>query len=139
MANNVIGNKIIFDDKLPFWLEDVVKVTQANEDRLYEAKLREWNVNNQTWLINAQRAFELKQDLPKPPTVPTKEIFGIKDGQLVQYTWQDPALQAPTFAPVLPSPSTPPSTDVVFKDAQMEAMTRAILQAVLAIKSKVGA
>ena len=130
---------IEFDTNVVFWLVDVVKNMQAQEDAKYADKLRVWNQNNQAWLQNAQIAFSQGLPFPTPPAVPTKEVFGVKDGVIAQYTWQDSTLAPPTFAPVTPTPFSPPSTDVGVRDAIMEAKINAILQAVLLIKSKLGA
>lgn len=130
---------IVFDDKVPEWLAAVVSVTQADEDLQYNRRLVSWNTNNQAWLVNAQREFELGLDMSTPPAIPTKEVFGVRGGVLAQYTWQDPTLAPPTFAPVRPSPSAPLTTSAPARDATSDAILRAILQTVLAIKNKVGA
>lgn len=128
-------NVIEFDVTVPDWLEDVINGMQENEDRSYTNRLRLWNQNNASWLQNAQIAVTIGQEVPKPPAIPTKEIFGVKDGLIVQYTYQDPAPHPPTFAPVAVTPAGTFSSAAPAKDAQNDAILKAILQAVLSIKA----
>lgn len=135
MPNNVIE----FDPRVEPWLANVVKNMQTSEDITYNDKLRSWNQANKDWLVNAQQAYTIGLAFPIPPVVPTKEVFGVKDGQLTQYTYKDSSLVPPTFAPVVAGPKGELHTDAPAKDAQVDAMLKAILQTVLAIKVKLGA
>jgi len=101
---------IKFDTDVPGWLSGVVLQYQLMADNAYIAKKALFDTHAAEWKAAVEKSISSGGSIPDPPTIPTKEIFGVKNGAMTSYFWQDPSVKLPTIGVASGDPGTPVGT-----------------------------